>query len=105
MSSAVPPVVEGKRHSTLSARQPLPPMWQDAVRLLCYKCVCVCVCLCVCVCVLCVCVEYSQCVWAKRGGFFLFFLFFFGLFVPLGSFGPVGCSIFGIGGGFTNHSA
>ena len=42
----------------------------------------------------------------KEGGlFFCFFCFFFGLFVPLGSFGPVGCSIFGIGGGFTNHSA
>lgn len=31
VSSAVPPVVEGKRHSTLSARQPPPPMWHDAV--------------------------------------------------------------------------
>lgn len=31
VSSAVPPVVEGKRHSTLSARQPPPPMWHNAV--------------------------------------------------------------------------
>lgn len=41
----------------------------------------------------------------KEGGLFFFGFFFLVLFVPLGSLGPVGCSIFGISGGFTNHSA
>ena len=48
-----------------------------------------------------------MCLGKGGGAFFVFLLifFFFGLFVPLGSLGPVGCSIFGISGGFTNHSA
>lgn len=82
VSSAVPPVVEGKRHSTLSARQPPPPMWHNAVWLHHYFSVWLCL--------------HST---GQRGGFpFL-------ACVPLGSLGPVGCSIFGISGGFTNHSA
>lgn len=40
----------------------------------------------------------------KEEGASLLFLFF-SLCVPLGSLGLVGCSIFGISGGFTNHSA
>lgn len=51
-----------------------------------------------------VCVVMSSCLvckcLGKEGGALIF-----GLCVPLGSLWLVGCSIFGIGGGFTNHSA